>query len=43
MNLIRIYKIAKVLLAIGKTLVPVLEEVFQKDLDKDGHIGKAKK
>lgn len=39
MKLIRIYKISKALLAIFKTLVPVLEETFGKDLDKDGKVG----
>lgn len=43
MNILRLYKIAKALLVVGKTLVPVLEELFGKDLDKDGVIGKAKK
>ena len=42
MNIIRIYKIAKALLAIAKTVVPVLEELFEKDLNHDGIIGKKK-
>jgi hypothetical protein len=37
---VKIYKIFKAVLAIGRIAVPVLEEIFQKDLDKNGVIGK---
>ena len=43
MNVLRVYKIAKLLLAVTKTLVPVIKEIFGKDLDKDGTIDKVKK
>lgn len=44
MAAIKIWKIARVLLAIGKIAVPVLEEVFKIDINQDGKIGtKSKK
>lgn len=40
MKVVKIYKVFKALLAIAKIAVPVLEELFGKDLNKDGVIGK---
>jgi hypothetical protein len=40
MNVVKIYKVFRAVLAIAKTVIPVLEELFQKDLNKDGLIGK---
>lgn len=42
MNILRIYKIAKAILAIGKVLVPVIEELWGKDLNNDGIVGQKK-
>jgi hypothetical protein len=39
MNIVKIYKIFRALLAISKTVIPVMEELFQKDLNNDGIIG----
>jgi hypothetical protein len=43
MNVVKIYKIFRAILAISKTVIPVLEELFQKDLNADGIIGKKPK
>ena len=43
MNIVKIYKVLRGLLAVSKIAMPVLEELFQKDLNKDGIIGKPKK
>lgn len=40
MAILKFYKIAKVILTIGKTLVPVIEEIWGKDLNGDGKVGK---
>lgn len=39
MSILTIYKIFRAVLTIGKVAVPVIEEIFQKDLDKNGIIG----
>lgn len=43
MNILTIYKIFRAILTIGKVAVPVIEEIFHKDLDKNGVIGLTKK
>lgn len=39
MNITTIYKIFRAVLTIGKVAVPVLEEIFKKDLNRDGIVG----
>jgi hypothetical protein len=42
MNVVKIYKIIRAVLAVSKIAMPVLEDLFQKDLNKDGVIGSKK-
>jgi hypothetical protein len=42
MNVVKIYKIIRAVLAVSKIAMPVLEDLFQKDLNKDGVIGQKK-
>lgn len=39
MNIVKIYKIIRAILAISKVALPVLEDLFKKDLNRDGVIG----
>jgi hypothetical protein len=42
MNVVRIYKMLRAVYAVAKIAIPVLEDLFQKDLNKDGVIGSIK-